>query len=266
MIKLVKSHSLPKISGGSKAPTIQRVLERTLLWFSSRDDAGYSYPQCLDPTTITFFDIPMHLPKRTGTAYDSGIMPSQVIDDTLLFTGWNRGNDLCKYRNSMLKYSFVTDKVSFISDRSDEEPIGTSMPFLWWDTLFYMSFRAWSGGESIYDIKSVKVDKNLKFLETPKVILRGQYAYARPWLSSFNGITYLWYCYRHFLDFRTNPEKSYKIGVLRLEAGEWVPEELDTSGLGDELMQAYPCVMDDTLYYNNDFDSPIQVAKIHYGH
>lgn len=303
MIQLNKIAELPEFKYetvgetyiGSQAPTPhyeKNFKNQCRLWFSARDSKNRSFPFYYDLSLNCInYGKPVNKTEKykiyelgkPGTFNDSGIMPSQIIggqyfsDHLMLFVGWNKGSDEAKYRLSL-----GTSKVERLSeptiklymDRSRMEEIGLSMPFIDHtdETLYYMSVRGWKDGECHYDIRAVDTKSfNLGKDYIPySTILSGHACFARPWIrqGTQNRPKQLWYCYRAFEDFRENKKNSYKLGVLELVDGEWFPanHKLDTSGLGDNLMEAYPAIIDtefgNFLFYNSSFTGAIQIAEV----
>jgi hypothetical protein len=89
--------------------------------------------------------------------------------------------------------------------------------------------------------------------------------YSRPTVITLEGEHHLFFGYRHAFDFRTNPERSYRIGHARsTDLASWtrddafLPLEPGRPGQWDSEMVGYPCVFECDrnvylLYNGNEF-------------
>lgn len=299
-----KSHNKYGECKGSQAPCVEHLFGSIFrVWFSARDEENRSHPFIVDIDEEKFgisnpiankFEICMNLGIQ-GTFNSDGNMPSQIIkyyDKTyLLFVGWNKGNDICRYRTSigigevelMPQGSKYRIKGKCILDRCKEEPIGASMPFIDQDneTMYYMSYSSWDQYETTYEpnygISCCYVNQHnlvafqdaYKFRNFRK-LLQGHKVFARPCLFKHKNKETLWYSHRDSLNYRTNKENAYKLGILkRSNSGELIPvTNFDFIGMDQDFMVTYPYVIVSPyskkiyMFYNNNFTSGIQIAEV----
>lgn len=254
---------------GSQAPCAAVFDDQIEMWFSARNKANRSVPvrriysMALDLLHESVGENEFGVP---GTADDSGVMPSQILEyrghKLLFYTGWNTGSPEARYRTSICLAEILGDYLVKIRhpllDRCDDEPIGVSMP--WWNrgALYYMSYQNWNNSEPQYFIRRCQLDNpsigKCELFTT--AAWKDNKALARPVIGP-GGL--LWYCERALKDFRSPGESAYKFCVANYEVSYTGPTN---------VMLAYPYPLrtptDDLVFYNTDFLSPIHVGRVSY--
>jgi len=273
-------------------PTAEKMSDKVLrIYFGPRDAENR--------TVVTFIEVDADDPSQVlrvhdrpvlglgevGTFDDSGAMPCSIVNQGgrkyLFYVGWNRGVTV-PYRNAIGLAVSDDDGITFqrvfqgpIVDRTSVEPYFCASPFALFDEnkwkLWYASSTGFSSvngkQEPLYQIKYAESVDGLSW-ERPNITcipygFAGE-ANARPCVLKENGRYRMWYCYRGSLNYRTDPEQSYRIGYAESRDGlQW--ERLDSivglvrSAEGwDSVMTAYPFVYEHRgrkymLYNGNGF-------------
>jgi hypothetical protein len=273
--------------------------------FSARDKLNRTQPFAVDLTkrdghwVVSGQTGPLLELGEPGTFDDSGVMPSQVFMEGkkvyLLYVGWNQGQP-ARYRTSIGVAISYDGGRSFQKcpgptlDRTPQEPIGVSMPYLVrMDEqlrLYYMSYQSWSliegQFEPIYTLRQALVDsadlagiRELRDVFTPVSQSR---ALARPVVYWSQDRWKMIFCERAVGNYRQGGDGAYRFGVAEsLDQGKtWRPTSAEQA-FGQDLMRvvrslvgtsdkmlAYPYMhvrSDSSLFFfNTDFVSPIHAV------
>lgn len=216
---------------------------------------------------------------EVGSFDEFGTYPFSVCrdgDDILaVYGGWSRCESvpfnislgLARSSNGGLR--FVKQGLGPVLSHSPDEPFTVTSPKLrkyngtWY--LAYTAGRRWISAddgraEIIYKLRiaTSKDCVNWKRLNSDIIAskLGEDEAQACPDIFFANGKYHMFYCYRHGLDFRNNPERTYRIGYASsTNLMNWIRDDsqvdLDISESGwDNEMVAYPTVfeLDGTIY------------------
>lgn len=221
---------------------------------------------------------------QAGTFDDSGVMVSSIIEhDKKLFmyyTGWNQmGGTVCYQLSMGLAISedggssFKKYSEGPIIGRSMSDPIFVASPYViksmdrW--IMYYVSCIRWIKGESkmepVYQIKYAVSDDGIHWktdLNNICIPAGINEALAKPCVIKTKDKYLMWYSTRKTLDFRTNREKSYRIGYAESQDGfKWVRKDqevgIDVSDAGwDSEMIAYANVIEQNdryvMFYNGN--------------
>ncbi len=216
------------------------------VYFSSRDDNGYSRPTFIDvdyddPTKILYKHHSFVLDLGGPNEYDeTGAMPAWFVDmpngDILLYyTGWNRTWNT--YRLSMGLAISQDGGLNFkkmfrgpIMDRSIHNPIWAAQPSVMYINgqwmMWYISGQKCEYihgiSEPFYDCRVAVSDDGIHWTPTGDVALPFDdflHAVGRPSVFHEDGIFKMYYSYRHTLDYRTDRNQSYRLGYAESKDG-----------------------------------------------
>lgn len=274
-IDLQHGDVVPEFSG-SQAPS-PVVLEdgNMRIYFSARDNKKRSLPFYYDIdreyNVIGMADSPIIPLGAPGEADEDGVMPSQVIENTLYYTGWNRVDNStgARYRTACMSVRLGDPGTKLlIFDRLPIAPCGTSMPFLEiiesddWGLMKYrvhfMSYKYWKNNEPYYTTSYQESSWGDSWF--------GEYIDTLP-NSAARPVVFegkIFYSERANEGYRLDKGKSYKMFYNSSKLDDPVLIEID--GGEDDLMQAYgyPIKFDNktVLLYNNTFTGSIQIAEL----
>ncbi|MHA1381939.1 MAG: hypothetical protein ACTSRG_26510 [Candidatus Helarchaeota archaeon] len=235
-------------------PVADLVNENLLrIYFSVRDKKGRSCPTFIEvnpefPEEIKYIhDKPILNFGELGTFDDNGIMPSWIINHAgnkyLYYIGWNPQKTV-SYRLSIgLAYS-LDGGVTFtkmakgpILDRSIDEPFFNTAPCvikesdLW--KMWYVSCTGWKvikrWPEPFYNVKYAISNDGINWKRTQIICIDYDdftEAIGKPCVFKEDGKYKMIYSYRNATDYRTNPEKSYRLGYAESEDGiSWIRKD-----------------------------------------
>jgi hypothetical protein len=239
------------------------------IYYSTRDENGRSKPKAISISKdlqkiLACETIPLPL-GQPGSFDSHGIMPSSIYTRKkdgwkfMYYVGWSKRIDI-PYWNSIGMAVSIDNGITwkkcsegpYLSSNPLESgfigtvEINTSNPHeIYYSSAHWKKFdNSW---EPIYDIK---ISRNGIVGETilPLKENEGGIAAFRPIKNKF------YYSKRNKLDYRTNPQNSYKIY-------SWDPitkqETMELSPSKNEIMCAYPYIIEDTdkyiMFYNSDF-------------
>jgi hypothetical protein len=218
------------------------------VYFSSRNDNGYSQPTFIDvdyndPSKILYIhDRPILGLGGPGEYDETGAMPAWFVDMPngdiwLYYTGWNRTHN--SYRLSMGLSVSTDGGLSFkkmfvgpIMDRSIQNPIWAAQPSVMRDTdgTWRMWYIAGHKCEYIHDYpepfyrcQSATSTDGIHWVISDVPTLDFDdflHAVGRPSVFKENGVYKMYYSYRHTLDYRTNRNQSYRLGYAESLDGE----------------------------------------------
>jgi hypothetical protein len=239
---LAHSRSHAQVPFAYKHPDFLRV------YFSSRNDQGYSQPTFIDvdyddPTKILYIhDKPVLELGGPGEYDETGSMPAWFVNMPngelwLYYTGWNRTYN--SYRLSMgLAVSHdrgLTFKKMFVGpimDRSIQNPIWAAQPSVireedgtW--RMWYISGHKceYIHGypEPYYRCQSATSNDGIHWNISDVPTLDFDdflHAVGRPSVFKEDGIYKMYYSYRHTRDYRTDRNQSYRLGYAESVDGE----------------------------------------------
>jgi len=248
------------------------------IYYSTRDKLGRSKPKFIDIQKNGFREFitdpkEIILPLGKPGSFDHyGIMPTKIItlEDGIkyfYYIGWSRRHDV-PYHNSLglaisrdngLTWKKYSEGPIFTSSILEPGYIGTACVIkenqLW--IMYYLSCREWieDNGkmEPIYDIKQAISNDGIDWKPLNKTVIglkenEGGVVAVNKIINKF------YYSKRNKTDYRTNPKNSYKIYSCDLDGKS---EHLELSPSGDEIMCAYPYVIEEAdkyiMFYNSDF-------------
>lgn len=225
-----------------------------------------------DPSQILYVhDAPIMDLGAPGTFDDSGVMPSWFVwrNGRLYFyyIGWNTGRTV-SYRNAIGLAVSDDGGVTFervydgpIMDRSRSEPHFCATPCVLprgdgWQ-MWYLSTTKWEDVdgkmEPFYHIKYAESADGVDWQRAGHVAIPYATAteggIARPTVIKRAGGYRMWFCYRDSRGYRTDINKSYRIGyAVSADGVDWqrcdqeAGIEVSDSGW-DDFMVAYPHVI-----------------------
>ncbi len=253
-------------------PVVDRVNEEVLrIYFGTRDDKGRSHTAYLEVEAdnpgniICLHDRPVLERGRPGTFDDSGIMPSWIVDKSgrkyLYYIGWNPQVTV-SYRLSIgLAISddsgrrFRKYSEGPVCDRDVDEPYFNTAPCVLFDAgvwkMWYVSCTGWEvvndRAEPRYHIKYAESADGVRWRRTGQVCIGYSHpaeAIGRPCVFIENSTWRMLYSYRDISSYRSDPEKSYRLGYAESADGiHWVRKDAEAgisragSGWDSEMME-----------------------------
>lgn len=263
-----------------------------LIFFSSRDSKGRSFPYAVN-ATIKDGEITIDSSTNRkilelghlGTFDDSGIMPSSVVwngsDIYLYYIGWNPQVTV-SYRLSIGLAISKDNGITFerkslgpILDRDIDEPFFNTAPFVMkindhWK-MWYISCTEWNminnRPEPKYLIKSACSPDGITWTRDNQICINyDEFAEAigRPCVLKNNDMYELFFSYRKVTDYRNTKGQGYKIGKATSnnlvdwnKQYEQVGIDLSESGWDSQMMEYCHVFnhkgMDYMLYNGNGF-------------
>jgi len=275
----------------AQVPTVDEASEGVLrIYYSTRDKQNrcrisFIDVEADDPSKILYkHALPVLDLGKLGTFDDSGVMPSSVVTHQgvkyLYYTGWNVRMTV-PYQNAVGVAVSYNKGVTF--ERLGEGPvlgitlnephfIGTATVVLednkW--RVWYSVCTKWEildgQAEPFYHIKYAESCDGVNWSRRGVVAIdykdENEGGIVRASVFVENKQYHMWYSTRNKKDYRTDREKSYRIGYAQSNDGiSWTRMDnsvgIDVSEDGwDKEMIAYPCVMNyqDKLYmfYNGN--------------
>lgn len=258
----------------AQIPTVDFVNEVKLrIYYGTRDQynrtsTSYIEVEADNPSNILYVhDRPVLSPGKLGAFDDSGAMPSCIVNHEgksyHYYIGWNVGTTV-RYRNSIgLAVGAVDDSVHRlfdgpVMDRTNIEPHFVVTPFVMIENkiwkMWYCGCTGWyvvnGVTEPRYQIKYAESLDGVSWRRENVVCIpykNDLEANARPSVIKEDGIYKMWYCYRSISGYRTDKDKSYKIGYAESNNGiNWIrkDEVMEFNGEADwdAQMMAYPYV------------------------
>lgn len=225
----------------AQCPTLLILDNVWRIYYSTRNENNKSYIQFIDvepgnPKNVIYKHNEQILPLgQKGTFDVEGTTPTCIIKDNgqylLYYIGWTERKDVC-YQNG-IGVATSTDGKTFtkysegaiISDNHQDPFFCGTFNVIResrhpWDTYkgFYMSSTGWEiidgKEEPKYLLKAAESSDGVNWTrgnicinyKTPTE------AIANASVIHYNQNYYMWYCYRDIDGYRTDPNKSYKIG------------------------------------------------------
>jgi predicted GH43/DUF377 family glycosyl hydrolase len=235
----MKSHAAPPVCDFIDDKTIR-------IYFASRDNKGRSRPSFIEvdaekPQEIKYIhNRPILELGKLGTFDDNGIMPSWIVNDKgkkwLYYIGWNPQKTV-SYKLA-IGIAVSRDGIEFkkysegpICDRSIYEPYFNTAPCvikedgLW--KMWYVSCFKWGivnkWPEPYYDVKYTTSSDGINWKKTGITCIKTDNkfrdAVGKPCVYKENDIYKMIYSYRNAINYRTDPNKSYRLGYAESKDG-----------------------------------------------
>lgn len=276
----------------AQVPTAEIIDENKIrIYYSSRDLNNRSYISYIEVSAFDPSEILYCLPEpilglgKLGTFDDSGLMPSSVITISdslkyLYYTGWNIGSTT-PYQNAIGLAVSRDNGESFtrigdgpILNPSLYEPyfIGTACVTRFsnnWQ-CWYASCTGWDEIDGIiepkYHLKYAESQDGITWKRDGKIAIDFIDNYEGGIVKASvykNNLYYeMWYCYRKIIDYRQNPNNSYKIGyAISYDSINWIRRDNEIlfnfcNDDWDRQMMAYPniivCNNKKYMFYNGN--------------
>jgi hypothetical protein len=216
------------------------------IYFSSRDLSGKSTPIFLDtnperPEQIIFVNgNPILEFGRLGSFDDNGILSSSIVNFNnkkyLYYVGWNPKVTVAYHLSIGLAISENGEPFKKISDgplldRSLQEPFFNTAPFVMKDVddwkMWYVSCTGWkvvnNNPEPLYNIKYATSRDGINWLRDGTVAIgNDEFAEAvgKPFVYTEDGLYRMIYSYRNSVNYRTDPQNSYRLGYAESSDGK----------------------------------------------
>ncbi len=251
--------------------------DRLRVYYSARDAQNRSRTSFVElsaenPQTILYqHEQPILDLGKLGCFDDSGVMPSCVITQNgikyLYYCGWNTSTTV-RYRNciglAISDDGGKTFRRAFegpILDRTKDEPHLVVTPHvlieegIW--KMWYCGCTEWKVVNGVtepqYLIKYAWSEDGINWHRDNRTVIpykNDEEAIGRPFVVHDRGIYKMWYSRRSIDSYRSNRERSYRIGYAESEDGITWERRDEESGIGvaeagwDSEMIAYPYVVD----------------------
>lgn len=220
--------------------------ERLRIYFSSRDTNGRSTPVFLDTNPeqpekiVSVSGTPILQFGKLGSFDDNGILSSSIVNfdgkKYLYYVGWNPRVTVSYHLSIGLAISengapFEKFSDGPILDRSPQEPFFNTAPFVMKDTndwkMWYVSCTGWKvvegSPEPLYNVKYAVSDDGINWTRNGIVAVENDEfaeAVGKPFVYKEEGLYKMIYSYRNSLNYRTDPEYSYRLGYAESADGE----------------------------------------------
>lgn len=262
----------------AQLPVVDTHSDVYKVYYSTRDEKGRSIPKCSIITknlelTEEIFANQSILPLGKPDSFDGdGIMPSSIVtlkDGTkyMYYVGWSKRVDVPYWNSTGLA---ISENGGITWKKYSEKPIFQGDGENWVGTVevippesshkkwtMYYSSAHWEEIEGklepVYDIKEAYSYDGIQW-ETAGIVV----AFLNEnegGIAAFRSIKggYL-FSVRNKFDYRENPKNSYRIKSV----DSYIDYEiLELEPSGDEIMCAYPFVIEETdryiMFYNSDF-------------
>jgi hypothetical protein len=284
------NHNFEWMVSHASIPVVDRIDQETLrIYFGTRDEKGRSITTYLltsseEPKIVKYLhDAPILPLGRLGTFDDNGIMPSWLVNHGnvkyLYYIGWNPQITV-SYRLSIglaisedngLTFSKISEGP--IMDRAIDEPYFNTAPcviienHIW--RMWYVSCTGWdiinNHPEPFYQVKYAESADGIHWRRTGKVCIdydEFTQAIARPCVFKDQGLYRMIYSYRSTINYRNDPNQSYRLGYAEsLDGLEWIRNDEEvgidrsTEGWDSQMIEYsfYYLYKDKKyLFYNGD--------------
>ena len=261
------------------------------IYFSTRDGRGRSHVAYVEvdadePRRVVKVSERPVLPLgRPGTFDDSGVMPSWIVDHDgrkfLYYIGWSPQVIVSYHLSIGLAVSddggatFVKYSEGPVCDRSVEEPFFNTAPCVlveggvW--RMWYVSCTGWEevGGrtEPRYQVRYAESRDGVGWRKSDRVCVgydEATGAIGRPCVYKDGALYKMFYSYRATKDYRTDPDRSYRLGYAESSDGlAWTRKDAEvgihrSEGGWDSEMLEYAFVYErggrkHLLYNGNGF-------------
>ncbi|MBO9200142.1 MULTISPECIES: glycoside hydrolase family protein [Niastella] len=275
----------------AQVPVVDHMDETTWrIYYATRDANSRSHISFIEveagkPEQIKFInDRPLLSLGRLGTFDEDGVMPSSIITvnnrKLLYYIGWSQRKNV-PYQNTI--GLAISDDGGNTFQKYSEGPIigvnhldpfftGTIFVFKDGDLFkgYYLSCVEWklvnSKPESTYVLKYATSKDGINWDRDNIVAIpfkdENEGGLVSASVIKLNGKYLMWFGYRNYFDFRTNPANSYRIGFAESVDGiNWIRKDqqsgIDISETGwDSEMISYPYVTEFKgefyLFYNGN--------------
>lgn len=216
------------------------------IFFATRNDKSQTSTSFIDvnpdnPKEILYeHNKPVLMKGKSGVFDDSGAMPSWFIYDNnrlyLYYTGWNT-SETASYRLSIGLAVSDDNGETFnkvyegpILDRSIYDHVWVAQPAvlkengLW--RMYYLSCtkieRINDHPEPYYNVKYAESDDGVNWIRNGHTCIDYDEftdAIGRPWVFKENGIYKMFYSFRNAENYRTDPNKAYRLGYAESDNG-----------------------------------------------
>jgi hypothetical protein len=235
-------------------PIADRIDDNRLrIYFGTRDKEGHSLPAYLEvdadnpQNILDFHPEPILSLGRLGTFDDDGVMPSWLVNHDsrkyLYYIGWNRQVTV-SYRMSIglaisedNGHSYHKYSEGPICDRALDEPYFNTAPCvmvegdIW--RMWYVSCTKWQiingWPEPFYHVKYAESGDGIHWVRTGQVCIdydEFSDGIARPCVYLENGLYKMFYSYRSAIGYRTDPQRSYRLGYAESTDGlDWARKD-----------------------------------------
>jgi hypothetical protein len=266
----------------AQVPVVDMVNDEVWrIYYASRDLANVSQTSFIEvsagrPENILYeHDQPILALGKLGAFDEHGIMPSCIVSrgdkKYLYYIGWSLKRSV-PYQNS-IGLAISTDGGRTFEKYSDGpllsinvvDPyfVGTIFVFPEGDLFhgYYLSCTEWKivdgRPESLYVLKYASSSDGINWQRENRVVIplksESEGGLVSASVVKQNGTYRMWFAYRNYFDFRSNPKNSYRIGYAESQdALNWTRDDIrskiDASVDGwDSDMVSYPYVI---LYRN----------------
>jgi hypothetical protein len=246
------------------------------IYYSSRNvkNQNMGYKLTLDKNFNVLEDKLILEPGKPGSCDVSGVMPTAIWGRNLYYIGWTLRHDVPYYNYTCLaqeedgRYTKLGPVLH--ADTIGDGYTGTLALLHTHHTKFayYLNCIDWLPDENnslqpSYNIGLAVTKDGINFskMKDPAIDLEGEEAgISSATVIEHEGVYHMWFSVRHAKEFRTNPDKAYKIKHATSKDG-WNWTRDDKFGIISEyefesIMCAYPSVLkiDDSLYmfYNGN--------------
>jgi hypothetical protein len=283
-------HDFDWMASHASIPVVDPVSDEVLrVYFGTRDGQGRSHLAYLDieadnPRNILYLhDRPVLPLGERGTFDDSGIMPSWIVDHDgmkyLYYIGWNPQVTV-SYRLAIGLavsedggQSFRKFSTGPLLDRALDEPYFNTAPCVLRESdrwrMWYVSCTGWElvneHPEPRYHVRYAESPDGIHWRKTGHVCIDyddGTEAVGRPCVYKEAGVYRMFYSHRSLRSYRTDRQRSYRLGYAESADGlvwtrrdEDVGLERSESGWDSEMMEYcyhYRHRGRDHLFYNGN--------------
>jgi hypothetical protein len=288
----VPNNNYEWMTSHASIPIARRFSENAVrIYFGTRDRQGRSHPSYIeveadDPENVLYVhDKPVLSLGRMGTFDDNGIMPSWITNyndsDYFYYIGWNPQITV-SYRLSIgLAISkdggrtFKKYSEGPICDRDMHEPYFNTAPCVLYEPplwrMWYVSCTGWADinghPEPHYHIKYSESKDGIQWCKPGRNCIDYDdftQAIGRPCVFFHRGKYRMLYSHRRVMDYRVDPNCSYRLGYAESADGiSWTRKDrevgIERSRAGwDSEMMEYCCVYEHggtiyLLYNGNGF-------------
>jgi hypothetical protein len=234
--------------GQAQLPTLQDRGERIRIYFSYRikKQSFINYVEISKKNLkVTYKNKnPVLCPGDAGCFDDAGVMPSCIVNNTLIYTGWSLRKTV-PYTHAIGHAVFNESKNKFervskgpLIDKQEKIPYLANSGFLFKNKMFFCNGTGWAGNFPKYDIYRA-ARKREQWIVEEVVLCEKDSACSRPFVNK-QGIFFS----------KKKKNTFYKIYYNNFKKTKKI---LDKSNYGwDSDMVCYPYLFNDLLFYNGN--------------
>lgn len=259
----------------AQLPVVQQRKDCWRIYFTSRNNNNQNVGNYIDvdigePFVILDEQLEVLVPGSPGDCDAAGVMPTAIFEDKLYYIGWTLRQDVPYYNYTCLFYDGVKRGPILSPDTVDQGYSGTFCVIKPGDIQlgYYLSCIGWLPDENdqlqpSYDIKIAESIEGIRWYKRGKTAIEledEEAGISSATVIEYNNIFHMWFSTRQAVNFRSDPQKAYKIKHATSTDGfNWTRD--DKFGIVPELdfekiMCAYPNVIihEDRLhmFYNGD--------------